>query len=104
MHADKGDFRFIHGYPCGTVSYTHLENDVVRIVLQNASIHSASTAPIYVKKAKKVILSLPQGTKNSITDTDSYEVNTDKDVYKRQLYSLMNSQERKILFNYLFLG
>lgn len=55
------------------------ENDVVRIVLQNASIQSASTAPIYVKKAKKVILSLPQGTKNSITDTDSYEVNTDKE-------------------------
>ena len=51
----------------------------MRIVLQNASIQSASTAPIYIKKAKKVILSLPQGTKNSIIDTDSYEVNTDKE-------------------------
>ena len=51
----------------------------MRIVLQNASIQSASTAPIYIKKAKKVILSLPQGTKKSIIDTDSYEVNTDKE-------------------------
>lgn len=55
------------------------ESDVVRIVLQNANIQSASTAPIYVKKAKKLILSIPQGTKNSITDTSSYEVNADKE-------------------------
>lgn len=29
------------------------ENDVVRIVLQNASIQSASTAPIYIKRQRR---------------------------------------------------
>ena len=44
------------------------ENDDVRLVLENASISSASTAPVYVKSADKVILSLPEGTESYVAD------------------------------------
>lgn len=44
------------------------ENDDVRLVLENASVSSTSTAPIYAKSADKVIISLPEGTENHVKD------------------------------------
>ena len=47
---------------------------VVRIVLDNAHIRSKNSAPIYVKQADKVIITLPKGTASSLKDTASYTV------------------------------
>lgn len=43
--------------------------DDVRLVLENAEISCSDSAPIYVKNADKVILSLPEGTESRITDS-----------------------------------
>lgn len=47
---------------------------VVRIVLNNAHIESKNSAPVYVKQADKVIITLPKGTSSSLKDTASYTV------------------------------
>ncbi|MFQ9510632.1 MAG: carbohydrate-binding domain-containing protein [Lachnospiraceae bacterium] len=47
---------------------TDKESDV-RLVFNDVSITSTTLAPIYVKQADKVIISLPEGTNNTITDT-----------------------------------
>lgn len=44
----------------------------VRIVLNGVSITSSTSAPIYVKQADKVILSLEEGTENTLTDATTY--------------------------------
>lgn len=45
------------------------DEDDVRLVLENASITCATTAPIYAKNADKVIISLPENTESTVTDT-----------------------------------
>ena len=47
---------------------------VVRIVLNNAHIESKNSAPVYVKHANKVIITLPKGTSSSLKDTAIYTV------------------------------
>ncbi|HEY5466256.1 MAG TPA: carbohydrate-binding domain-containing protein, partial [Clostridia bacterium] len=44
----------------------------VRIVLNGAEITCAASAPVYVEKAKKVILILADGTQNTLTDGTKY--------------------------------
>lgn len=45
---------------------------LIRIVLDGASITSSSTAPIYVKQADKVLLTLAKGTTNTLSDAKEY--------------------------------
>lgn len=45
------------------------DEDDVRLVLENASIICTTTAPIYAKNADKVIISLPENTESTVTDT-----------------------------------
>lgn len=54
-------------------------DETVRIILDNAHIQSSETAAIYVKQAKKVIVSLPEDTKNTISDTKTYQVDADEE-------------------------
>lgn len=44
----------------------------VRIILNDVSITSSTSAPIFVKQADKVILSLEEGTENTLTDAATY--------------------------------
>lgn len=44
----------------------------VRLVMNGAVIHDSDNAPIYVKKAGKVIITLQEGTENVVTDGSSY--------------------------------
>ncbi|MFR9070316.1 MAG: carbohydrate-binding domain-containing protein [Paraclostridium sp.] len=48
------------------------EEDKVQIQLNNANITSSNSAPIYVKSAKRVVIGLIEGTKNTITDGKNY--------------------------------
>jgi hypothetical protein len=45
---------------------------MVVLVLNGADVTSLSSAPIYVKNAEKTVISLADGTVNSVTDGDSY--------------------------------
>ncbi len=48
------------------------DTDDVRIVLNNVEITCLDGAPFYVLNADKVILSLPAGTENTLTDGENY--------------------------------
>lgn len=48
------------------------DKGVVRLVLNGAELHSSTSAPIYVKEAGKLIVSLPEGTVNRVSDGDEY--------------------------------
>ncbi len=46
--------------------------ETVRLVLDGLDLTSQSSAPIYVKEAKKVVLVLAEGSHNSVTDAATY--------------------------------
>ncbi|MCM3603030.1 carbohydrate-binding domain-containing protein [Robertmurraya korlensis] len=48
------------------------DNNTVRLVLNGVDITSSSSAPIYVKNAEKAVLSMPEGTENTVTDGTQY--------------------------------
>ncbi len=45
---------------------------IVRLVLNGAEIHCSDNAPVYIKNAGKTIVSLPEGTRNTLTDGSEY--------------------------------
>lgn len=53
----------------GTVLVDAKEDDRVRLVLNGVDIHSETTAAIDIKKAGKTIISLEEGTLNSLSDS-----------------------------------
>lgn len=63
----------------GSVIVNVGNHDVVRIVLNNVDIYCEDSAPIYVKNAEKVIISLPEGTKNTIKDGNSYVLDANEE-------------------------
>ncbi|WP_099157171.1 carbohydrate-binding domain-containing protein [Virgibacillus ndiopensis] len=48
------------------------DDGTVRIVLNGASIHSSTSAPIYVKQANKMVISLEKNTENVVSDATEY--------------------------------
>lgn len=57
------------------------KEDLVRLVLNGVTLSSSASAPIYSSQAKKTIITLAQGSQNTITDASEYQdadVNTDK--------------------------
>jgi hypothetical protein len=50
------------------------DNDKVYIILNGANITCSNNAPIYVKSAKKAIISLADNTENSIKDGEKYDL------------------------------
>ena len=48
------------------------KEDKVYLILNGADIKCSNSAPIYVKNAKKAIISLADGTENNITDGETY--------------------------------
>lgn len=59
----------------------------VRLVLNGAEITSLNSAPIYVKSANKVVLSLEEGTNNILTDTKDYVFEEGSDEPDATLFS-----------------
>ncbi|MDD5018413.1 MAG: carbohydrate-binding domain-containing protein [Eubacteriales bacterium] len=56
----------------GQVIVDAADDNIVRLVLNGASITCETSAPIYIKSADKVILILADGTDNSVTDGSNY--------------------------------
>lgn len=63
----------------GNIVVNTSKDAVVRMVLNNATINSSNTSPIQVTQAKKVIISLPKDTTNTISDRKSYTLNADQE-------------------------
>lgn len=56
----------------GMVIVDVTKNDKVQLVLDGADIHSETSAPIYVRKADKVFITLPEGSENTLSCGESY--------------------------------
>ncbi|HCL04138.1 MAG TPA: hypothetical protein DHW61_17305, partial [Lachnoclostridium phytofermentans] len=52
----------------GQIIVEETTGGVVQLILKNATIHCENSAPIYIKEAGKVIISIAPGTKNMLTD------------------------------------
>lgn len=56
----------------GSIIVDAADKAAVRLVLNGVDINCTTTAPVYVKQAGKVVLSLEEGTTNRFTDGESY--------------------------------
>ncbi|MBN1249991.1 MAG: carbohydrate-binding domain-containing protein, partial [Anaerolineae bacterium] len=56
----------------GQVIVDTVDEETVRLVLNGVSIASSSSAPIYVANADKVVITLADGTENTVTDSEAY--------------------------------
>lgn len=74
----------------GTLNYGQIiiETDQkVFLILKNASIRCNTSAPIYVKKADHVYLTLEEGTTNTLTDGKTYNLAAGEDEPDAALFS-----------------
>lgn len=67
-----GSYKFSGTLDDGSIIVDTTSEAVVRIILDDANITSTSSAPIYVKQADKVLLTLAQDSINSIQDSANY--------------------------------
>ncbi len=56
----------------GQIRVDTKDDKTVRLVLNGANITSSSSSPIYILKAKRAVIVLAEGSKNSITDSKKY--------------------------------
>ena len=69
----------------GSIKVNCSEKGTVRLILNGASISSSSTAPVDVEEAKKVLVTLANGTTNTITDKTRQSV--DDEDFSSAVYS-----------------
>lgn len=69
--------------------------DKIQLVLKGACIHSETFAPIYVRQADKVFITLAAGTENSLSGGNTFtpdgEVNVDSVIFSREDLTLNGS-------------
>jgi hypothetical protein len=61
----------------GQIIVNSAAKGTVRIILNNANISCSTNAPIFVQQSDKTIITLPDGTKNTISDGQTYTLNSD---------------------------
>jgi hypothetical protein len=66
------------------------DKGTVKLVLNGASINSSNQAPIYAKNAGKTIVSLPEGTDNTLSDGTEYVLEDSSDEPNAALFSKDN--------------
>lgn len=64
----------------GQIIVDATNTDDVRLVLNNVNITCSDSAPIYVNQADKVIISLPDGTDNNLTDQNPSQNSEGEDI------------------------
>lgn len=63
----------------GQIIVDTADADSVHIILNGVELTDSDSAPIYIKSAEKVILTLAEGTANTVTDGSTYTLNTDEE-------------------------
>lgn len=64
------------------------DEGTVRLILNGAEINSSTSAPIFVEKAEKTVVSLEEGTTNSLSDGENYVYeNSEEDEPNAALFS-----------------
>jgi hypothetical protein len=64
-----------------------LEEDAVFLLLNGVNIHSSVSAPIDVRNAEKVVITLVEGTENVVTDAESYALADQEDEPNAAIFS-----------------
>ena len=79
----------------GSIIVDGSETDKIQLVLNGVSIHSTSFAPVYVRQADKVFITLAEGTVNTLSGAGSFdadgEVNVDAVIFSREDLTLNGS-------------
>ena len=57
------------------------------LILNNVELTCKSSAPIYVKEADKVVITLPEGSENTISDGNSYIYDNEEEMPDATIYS-----------------
>ncbi|MDO5292397.1 MAG: carbohydrate-binding domain-containing protein [bacterium] len=71
----------------GQIIVEATKNDLVHIVLDNASITSSTGAAIYAKQSDKLVITLAEGSTNTLTDGTSYSYSDTENAPNACLYS-----------------
>ncbi|MBR5424853.1 MAG: carbohydrate-binding domain-containing protein [Clostridia bacterium] len=83
-----GSYVISGALPEGQLKVDAAKTDKVQLVLNNMSISNSSTAPLYVKTADKVFVTLAAGSENTLTNTGSFtaidENNIDACVFSKE--------------------
>lgn len=69
----KGTYVITGSLSDGMVIVDAGDSDKVQLVLNGVDITSKTSAPVYVRNAKKVFITLAEGTDNTLTNSGSYE-------------------------------
>ncbi|MGN1028029.1 MAG: carbohydrate-binding domain-containing protein [Faecousia sp.] len=79
----------------GSIIVDGSETDKIQLVLNGVSVHSTSFAPVYVRQADKVFVTLAEGTENTLSGGGSFEadgeVNVDAVIFSREDLTLNGS-------------
>jgi hypothetical protein len=67
-----GSYRLSGTLNDGQVIVDTQNEDAVFLLLNGVDIHSSVSAPIYVRNAEKVVITLVEGTENVVTDAETY--------------------------------
>ena len=85
---DEGSYLLRGTLEDGMVIVDAGKDDKTQLILQNASIHSRTSAPIYVRRADKVFITLDVGSENRLSCGDSYvaidENNVDSVIFSKE--------------------
>ena len=71
----------------GQIQVNAGDDDKVQIVLNGVSIYNSTNAPIYLKNADKVFITLADGTTNTLTDNAAEYVQTDDNTVDAVIFS-----------------
>jgi len=72
----------------GQVTVNTTDKGTVRLILNGAHITHSTGAGIYIESAKKVVLVLPEGTENSVTDGATYVASSSSDESNAAIFSM----------------
>jgi hypothetical protein len=67
-----GTYRFSGVLTDGQIIVDTSDQEIVRLILAQAEVNCADSAPIYIRNAAKVMIVLEENTENRVTDGDSY--------------------------------
>lgn len=98
--SQEGTYIFRGTLDDGTIIVNADSTAKIQIVLDGVDIASSTTAPIYVKKAKKVFITLAEGTENKLSNggafTQTDENNVDAVVFSKQDLTLNGAGVLKV--------
>ena len=98
---DEGVFVISGTLKDGMIRVLSEKKDKVQIVLDNADIHSIDCAPIYVRQADKVFITLAENSENSLSNGGSFEAvddsNIDGVIFSKEDLSLNGIGSLKII-------